>query len=71
MDYVVVELGWSEIIHTILPENTASIRVAERLGSQWLRQAPTPPPFEGMTWEVYGQSADQWRENRTRLITPA
>ena len=71
MDYVVDELGWSEIIHTILPENAASIRVAKRLGSRLLRQAPTPPPFEGMVWDVYGQSADEWRANRTRLITGA
>lgn len=61
MDYAVDQLGWTEIIHTILPENTASIRVAERLGSRFLRKAPTPPPFEGMIWDVYGQSADDWR----------
>lgn len=61
MDYVVNALGWTEIIHTILPENKPSIRVAERLGSGFLRQAPTPPPFEGMLWDVYGQTADQWR----------
>ena len=64
MDYAVDHLGWTEIIHTILPENTASVRVAERLGSGYLRQAPTPPPFEGMLWDVYGQSADDWRARR-------
>lgn len=64
MDYVVDTLGWSEIIHTILPENTASIAVATRLGSRVLRQCPTPPPFEGMIWDVYGQSADEWRARR-------
>ena len=64
MDFAVDELGWTEIIHTILPENEASIRVAERLGSSYLRQAPTPPPFEGMMWDVYGQSADEWRNRR-------
>lgn len=64
MDYVVGTLGWQEVIHTILPENAASVRVAERLGSQYLRKAPTPPPFEGMMWDVYGQTAEQWRQNR-------
>lgn len=64
MDYVVDHLGWTEIIHTILPENVGSIKVAERLGSRYLRQAPTPPPFEGMMWDVYGQSADEWRARR-------
>lgn len=71
MDYVVDVLGWTEIIHTIIPENDASIKVAQRLGSQFLRQAQTPPPFEGMMWDVYGQTADQWRENRANIITGA
>ena len=71
MDYVVEKLGWSEIIHTILPENTASIKVAERLGSKYLREAPTPPPFEGMMWDVYGQSAEEWRDNKKHLFTGA
>lgn len=65
MDYVVNVLGWDEIIHTILPENTGSVRVAERLGSRLLRQSPTPPPFEGMIWDVYGQSADDWKARRS------
>lgn len=64
MDYVVDVLGWEEIIHTILPENTASRHVATRLGSTCLRQVPTPPPFEGMIWDVYGQTADAWRQRR-------
>lgn len=63
-DYVINTLGWSEIIHTILPGNTASVKVAERLGSQFMRQAATPPPFEGQVWDVYGQSADDWRARR-------
>ncbi|MEM6554894.1 MAG: GNAT family N-acetyltransferase [Pseudomonadota bacterium] len=69
MDYAVDTLGWTEIIHTILPENTASIRLAERLGSRLLRTAPGPPPFENMVWEVYGQSADEWRANRQAQST--
>ena len=66
MDYAVDILGWDEIIHTILPENTGSIRVAERLGSRVLRQVATPPPFEGQMWDVYGQSADDWRSRRIK-----
>jgi RimJ/RimL family protein N-acetyltransferase len=66
MDYAVDILGWDEIIHTILPENTGSIRVAERLGSRVLRQVPTPPPFEGQVWDVYGQTADDWRSRRIK-----
>lgn len=64
MDYAVDILGWGTIIHTILPGNAASVRVAERLGARLQGQAPTPPPFEGMMWDVYGQSADEWRARR-------
>ena len=66
MDYAVDILGWGEIIHTILPENQPSIRLAEKLGSKFLRQEPTPPPFEGMIWDVYGQTADDWRSRRIK-----
>ena len=66
MDYAVETLGWTEIIHTILPENKASVRVAERLGSRFLRKADTPPPFEGLVWDVYGQTAEAWRARRNR-----
>lgn len=64
MDYAADVLGWDEIIHTILPENEPSIRLAKRLGSRVLRQAATPPPFEGMTWDVYGQRGREWRDRR-------
>ncbi len=64
MDFAVDELGWTNIIHTILPGNAASVKLAERLGSAYQGTAPTPPPFEGMIWNVYGQSADDWRARR-------
>jgi len=64
MDYAVDIVGWSQIIHTILPENEASMRVAKRLGSQFMQKMDTPPPFAGMIWDVYGQSADEWRARR-------
>ncbi|KCZ91587.1 GNAT family N-acetyltransferase [Hyphomonas johnsonii] len=68
MDYAVDILGWDEIIHCIDPMNAPSIKVAERLGSAFLRKAPAPEPFAHIVWDLYGQSADQWR---TRRIKPA
>lgn len=65
MDYAVDILGWTEVIHTILPGNDPSARVAGRLGSTFLRRAETPPPFQGMEWDVYGQTADAWRARRS------
>lgn len=64
MDFAVDALGWTSIIHTILPGNAPSVKLAERLGSVHQGTAPTPPPFEGMIWDVYGQSADDWRARR-------
>lgn len=65
MDYAFKTLGWTEVIHNILPGNTASVRVAERLGSRFLRTAETPPPLEGMVWDVYGQTAEDWQARQS------
>lgn len=65
MDYAVDVLGWTEIIHCIDPLNAPSIKLAERMGSGYLRTVEAPPPLAGKIWDVYGQSADQWRARRT------
>lgn len=64
MDFAVNELGWTHIIHTIAPENAASIKLAERLGSKLEGESQMPPPFEAHTCLVYGQSADDWRAHK-------
>jgi RimJ/RimL family protein N-acetyltransferase len=64
MDYAVDILGFTEIIHCIDPKNTPSIKVAERLGSRKLREAAAPAPFTDILWDVYGQTADEWRARR-------
>ncbi|MEQ9504793.1 MAG: GNAT family N-acetyltransferase [Hyphomonas sp.] len=66
MDYAVDILGWTEIIHCIDEKNSPSIKLAERLGSNYLRKAVAPPPMTGMVWDVYGQTADAWRARRVR-----
>lgn len=65
MTYAVDILGWDEIIHCIDPDNIASIKVAERLGSTYLRTQQAPAPFADLHWHIYGQSADTWRSRRT------
>ncbi|MEZ6013373.1 MAG: GNAT family N-acetyltransferase [Hyphomonas sp.] len=64
IDYAVDILGWDEVIHCIDPLNAASLKVAGRLGARKLRQAQAPAPFSDITWDVYGQSADEWRARR-------
>lgn len=65
MDYAIDVLNWQHIIHTIDPENTASARLAERLGSSNLGPGKLPVPYDQVRVNVWGQSADQWR-NRQR-----
>ena len=64
MDYAVDVLGWSEVIHTIAPENTRSIRLAQRLGSTNLRPVKLPAPYADVKVDAWGQSAEQWRAGR-------
>ena len=64
MDYAVDVLGWARIIHTIAPENTRSIRLAQRLGSTNGGPVRLPSPYADVTVDVWGQSADQWRAGR-------
>lgn len=71
IDYVVETLGWRGVIHCIDKDNTPSKRLAEKLGSVWLREVDPPKPYEGFQWQVYGQTAKDWLANRARLIKPA
>jgi RimJ/RimL family protein N-acetyltransferase len=64
MDWAVDHLGWTEIIHSIDPENTASQAVARRLGSSILRSGRLPPPLDVETVDIWGQSAETWRAGR-------
>lgn len=64
MDYAFDVLGWPEVIHSIDPENAPSKRVAERLGSTYLRPGKLPPPYETVPIELWGQTREQWRARR-------
>ena len=61
MDWAFDELGWTEVVHCIAPENAASIRVALRLGSRRLGPTRLPVPFENVTVDLYGQDRAAWR----------
>ena len=65
IDYAFDVLGWTDVIHTIDPDNTPSQRLAERLGSRNLGPARLPPPFDQLIVEAWGQSREEWRA-RTR-----
>lgn len=61
IDYAVDVLGWTDIIHTIDPDNLPSIRLAQRLGA--VNRGPTrlPPPYEDAPVDAWGQSAAEWK----------
>lgn len=59
-------LDWTEIIHCIEAENTRSLSVAKRLGSEWLRRQRLPAPFEHIEADIYGQTRAKWRSAHSR-----
>jgi RimJ/RimL family protein N-acetyltransferase len=61
MDWAVDHLGWTDIIHTIMPANLASISVARKLGSSNRGPGKLPAPLEEKPIEVWGQTSDQWK----------
>ena len=63
IDFAVDVLGWGEIIHCIDPDNHASRKVAERLGSSILRQGVLPPPIDEPV-DIWGQTSVQWKARR-------
>ena len=65
MDFAFDVLGWDRAIHTIDPDNAASIRLAERLGSVKGVRVTLPPPLSDHVVDAWGQSARQWRAWRT------
>lgn len=65
IDWSFAELGWTEVIHTISPENAGSKALAHRLGSRYLRMDRLPAPLE-LDVEVWGQSREQWQARPAR-----
>ncbi|MCP3100270.1 GNAT family N-acetyltransferase [Myxococcus sp. K15C18031901] len=64
IDWAFDHLGWTDVIHTIVPENTASQQVARRLGSPLRGPGRLPPPFESSPVEIWGQRREEWRARR-------
>ena len=61
LDWAFAHLGWSQVIHTIHPDNLASIRLAERLGSTHRGPARLPPPHADMPVHIWAQHLPQWQ----------
>ena len=59
-------LGWSEVIHSISPENTASQALARRLGSSNRGPGKLPAPFENEAIDIWAQTREQWHSRTGR-----
>jgi RimJ/RimL family protein N-acetyltransferase len=63
-DWAFDHLGWTEVIHSIAPDNTASQHVAMRLGSTRRGPGRLPPPYENAAIDIWGQTREQWQARR-------
>lgn len=59
-------LGWTHMIHSIAPQNLASQRVAQKLGSRLLGPGKLPPPYEHDAVNLWGQSREEWESRGLR-----
>ena len=64
IDWAFDVLGWTDVVHCIDPENVASQRVAERLGSVNRGPGRLPAPFEDLPIDLWGQTRDEWRARK-------
>jgi RimJ/RimL family protein N-acetyltransferase len=58
------QLGWTNVIHSIDPENLASQSVARNLGSRNLGPGSLPAPYQESRIDIWGQSRDEWRTRK-------
>jgi len=63
-DWAFDNLGWTDVIHSIDPANTASQAVARKLGSRNRGPGKLPPPYQDASVDIWGQSRDEWRSRR-------
>jgi RimJ/RimL family protein N-acetyltransferase len=64
-DWAFDHLGWTQIIHSIAPDNTASQQVARKLGSHNWGPGQLPPPYERDRVDIWGQTRELWRAGHT------
>jgi RimJ/RimL family protein N-acetyltransferase len=64
IDWAFANLGWSEVIHSIAPENHASQALAVRLGSRNRGPGKLPPPHEDVAIDIWGQTREDWFARR-------
>ena len=66
MDWAFDVLGWSEVIHSIAPDNIASQVVARKLGSSNRGPGRMPATLETTRIDIWAQTREQWRARRAQ-----
>ena len=64
IDWAFENLGWSEVIHSIHPDNTPSQELARRLGSSLRGPGKLPEPLQDEPIEIWAQTRGQWRARK-------
>ena len=64
IDWAFANLEWTEVIHSIHPDNRSSQLLAQRLGSSLQGLGKLPAPFEDSPIEIWGQTREQWLQRR-------
>lgn len=60
IDWVFEHLGWTEVVHSIHPDNAASQAVARRLGSRIRGSGLLPEPMVPAEADFWRQSREEW-----------
>jgi RimJ/RimL family protein N-acetyltransferase len=61
IDWAFHQLGWTEVIHCIDPDNAPSQAVARRLGSVNRGPGRLPEPLQDYPVDIWGQTREAWR----------
>ena len=61
IDWAFENLGWTDVIHAIHPENAASIAVAQKLGSTNRGPGKLPEPLDHYDVNIWGQTKHEWQ----------
>ena len=64
LDWVFDELGWTDVIHIIAPDNLPSAALAARLGSTNRGPTQMPEPYGDQKVDAWGQTREMWRARR-------
>ena len=64
IDWAFANLGWSDVIHSIGLDNSASQALAQRLGSRNRGRGTLPAPFQHVVIDIWGQTREAWFARR-------